>query len=72
MNYSNRLKAYRKLNSLNQEKLAELIGVASNTYSFKENGKVEFSLNEAKKIADLFGVTIDELFFGKEVRVKNT
>lgn len=72
MNYSTKLKAYRTLNKINQNEMAKLLGVAPNTYSFKENGKVHLSLNEAKIIADFFGLTIDELFFENEVRLKRT
>ncbi len=72
MNYSKRLKAYRMLNSIKQEQMAKVIGVAPNTYNFKENGKTSLSLDEAKKIADYFGITIDELFFNNDVRVMNT
>ncbi|MBO0544722.1 XRE family transcriptional regulator [Clostridium botulinum] len=46
--------------------MARLIGVALNTYNFKENGKKPFTLNEAKIISDFFETTIDELFFQKK------
>lgn len=67
-----KLKDYRKFNGINQSVLAKLLGVQLNTYNFKENGKKEFTLNEAKKIADYFDTTIDEIFFNNTVNFKNT
>jgi putative transcriptional regulator len=41
-------------------------------YYKKENGKIKFSLEEAKAIADKFNMTIDEVFFGAEVSKMET
>lgn len=68
----NKLKAYRQLKGVNQSVIAELIEVQLTTYSFKENGKKQFTLDEAKKIADYFGTTIDDIFFNDEVNFTNT
>ena len=57
------LKAYRVKANLTQEELANKIGITTRNYISKENGKSQFKLDEAKLIADLFGTTIDELFF---------
>lgn len=62
-----KLKAYRELKGVNQSVMAEMLGVRPNTYSFKENGKTEFTLSEAKKIADYFKTTIDHIFFDEKV-----
>ncbi|NEZ46120.1 helix-turn-helix transcriptional regulator [Clostridium niameyense] len=67
-----KLKAYRQLKGINQSAMADLIGVSLNTYNFKENGKKQFTLQEAKSISDYFGVTIDEIFFNDSVNIKLT
>lgn len=59
----NNLKSYRAKAGLTQGEVAKKIGIAPNSYSFKENGKREFTLSEAKAIADIFGDTIDKIFF---------
>lgn len=69
---SARLKAFRKLKGLTQADVANELGILYTTYSLKENGKQDFSLPEAKKIADLFNLTIDEVFFSQEVNIKFT
>jgi antitoxin component HigA of HigAB toxin-antitoxin module len=51
------MKRYGKTNA----DMAKFLGVSDNTFSFKLNGKREFTLEEIKKIAELFSVTIDYL-----------
>lgn len=41
--------------------MAKFLGVSENTFSFKLNSKREFTLNEIKRIADLFSVKIEYL-----------
>lgn len=67
MKNNNKLAAYRKLHNLKQEDVAKMLNMSKVSYSYKENGKREFSLSEAKTLADYFGVTIDSLFFNNEV-----
>lgn len=67
-----RLKAYRVLHNVKQEELAKLLNIGQNTYSFKENGKKEFTLEESGKIADYFKTTVDDIFFNDEVNFKLT
>ena len=55
------LKAEMTRNQKTIGKMALFLGVSSNTFSFKLNGKREFTLDEAGKMADLFGVSIDYL-----------
>lgn len=69
---SNKLAAYRKLHNLKQEDIAKILKMSKTSYSYKETGKQEFRLNEAKTIADYFGVSIDEIFFKNEVNIKLT
>lgn len=60
---------YRKKAHKTQKQLADLIGVKAQSYSFKENGKRPFKMQEMKKIRDYLSdelgenLTIDELFF---------
>ena len=67
MKNNNKLAAYRKLHNLKQEDVAKMLNMSKVSYSYKENGKQEFRLSEAKTLADYFGVTIDSLFFSNEV-----
>ncbi len=61
------LKAHRASRSITQKDIASsILKVGEVTYNLKENGKKQFSLSEAKKLADFFGVTIDELFFANK------
>lgn len=41
--------------------MAKLLGLSSNSFSFKINEKREFTLTELAKMANLFGVSIDYL-----------
>ena len=42
--------------------VAEVIHIHPQTYRHKEYGKAEFTITEARKLADLFGCTLDDLF----------
>ena len=52
--------------------MAKVLGVTKATYSKKERGQIIFTLNEAQKIALLFGNTIEYIFFGKNVSESDT
>ncbi|MDF2502783.1 helix-turn-helix domain-containing protein [Clostridium sp.] len=60
---SKNLKALRELKGINQTKTAKHLGISLHSYCNKENGKSDFSLDEAKKLSELFGLTVDEIFF---------
>lgn len=64
---SRKLKALRIAKGLSQSDMAKILGIGLTTYNKKEQGKIPFSLPEAKYIADIFGATIDEIFFNYEV-----
>lgn len=66
------VKALRVLNALSQTEVAEKLGIGIKAYNYRENSKQEFTLTEAKKLADLFNLTIDELFFKNIVNFRNT
>ncbi|PHV72150.1 transcriptional regulator [Sporanaerobium hydrogeniformans] len=60
---SNNVKAARVKYDKTQAEMAEIIGINVNTYCQKEQGNKEFTLSEAKKVADFLGKSIDNLFF---------
>ncbi|EJP22599.1 MULTISPECIES: helix-turn-helix transcriptional regulator [Streptococcus] len=57
----NRIKKLRKQAKLSQQTLADQIGVFRNTISNWETGYSQISLENAKKVAEYFGVTIEYL-----------
>ncbi len=62
------LRALRLRKGIPVEKLAEVLGLETlAAYYKKETGSVKFTLADAKKIADFFGMPIEEIFFGNEL-----
>ena len=57
----NRIIELRKQSRLSQQALADQIGVFRNTISNWETGYSQISLENAKNVAEYFGVTIDYL-----------
>jgi putative transcriptional regulator len=57
-----RMKEYRALRGLTQEKLAEIVGVRRETIIFLEKGKYNPSLKLAYHIARALGAGIEEIF----------
>lgn len=57
---------YRKLKKITQEELAEAVSVTRQTIISLESGKYKASLILAHKIAQFFGVTIEEMFIFNE------
>ena len=58
----NRIKVYRAMRDITQEKLAADIGVTRKTINAIENGKYDPSLPLAFMIAGYFGVKIEDVF----------
>ncbi len=56
-----RLKEVRKSCGLTQKEVAEQVGVNQNTYSYWENEKTHIDSSSLKKIAEIFGVSVDYL-----------
>ncbi len=52
----------RMYNRLNQQNMADLIGVDKRTYVNKEHGVTQFKANEMFLIAQKFGKGIEEIF----------
>lgn len=53
---------YRKVRKVTQEELADAVNVTRQTIISLESGKYKASLVLAHKIAQFFGVTIEEMF----------
>lgn len=56
-----KLKSKRVLMGLTQVEVANKMGLNAKSYNFKENGKIEFKLEEIKKISNILNLTLDEV-----------
>ena len=65
-NYYQFIKELRLKNNLAQVEVAGKLGISRSSYIAFEQGKRELSLAEASKIADLFGITLEEVESGLE------
>jgi putative transcriptional regulator len=63
----NKLKVYRAMNDITQEKLAKELGVTRQTIIAIEKDKYDPSLSLAFKIAKLFHVKIEDIFLYGEM-----
>ena len=68
---ANRLLQYRKLNNLSQEELAEKIGVSRQAISKWERAEASPDTDNLVLLAEVYGVTLDELLRGEDEPVKN-
>ena len=59
--FKDNLISLRKMNRMSQEELAERIGVTRQTLSKYETGESLPDIEKSRAIADVFGITIDEL-----------
>lgn len=57
-----RIREFRERDNLKQNELASLVGVRRETIVHLENGKYNPSLKLAMDIANVFHVTVEELF----------
>lgn len=65
---SNSIKTLRKENNLSQDQLAEKLYVTRQAVSNWENGKNQPDLDTLKRIAEVFGVSVERLLYGKQKR----
>lgn len=65
-NLGRRIKEMREKAEMSQETLAKLLGVSRPTLSLIENCERKLSAEESKKVADIFGISIDSLFEEKK------
>lgn len=61
MEIGNKIVELRKKNNLSQEDLAEKIGVARQTISKWELGETQPDIKQAKKLSNVFNISLDEL-----------
>ena len=61
MSFADNLIELRKLNNFSQEELAEMIGVSRQTLSKYETGESLPDVNKCRILADVLGVSIDDL-----------
>ena len=59
----NRLKEFRARKSLNQQELGSLVGASRQTISLIERGDYSPSVTLALKIAQVFEVPLEEIFY---------
>ena len=62
----NRLEEIRKKRGLSQEQLGDALGVSRQTIISIEKGKYNPSLELAFKMAEFFGLLIEDIFQNKE------
>lgn len=61
MDFHEQLKALREAKELTQGQVAEMLGIAKNTYIGYEKGSTEPRLSELKKMCHLYSITLSEL-----------
>lgn len=61
MNLGNKITELRKQNNLSQEELAEKVGVTRQTISKWELEETTPDINQAKKLSNIFNISLDEL-----------
>ena len=61
------LKKLRQENDVSQEFLAKKIGLSRPTYAQIENGAREMSVKEAQKLAQFFGLSLEDFLAGKKI-----
>lgn len=66
MNFGDNVRMLREQHNYSQTEVSSMIGISQPTYAqYETQGKVP-NMYTAIKIAKLFGVTVEELAFGKE------
>ena len=66
MNIGERIKKYREEYQMTQKDIAEILEVEPGTISKYETGMIEPNIESIKRLADTFGITIDELLKDEE------
>jgi transcriptional regulator with XRE-family HTH domain len=71
-NFAQRLRELRTARSLTQTRLAELLAISPRVYSRWETGDVTPHFDTIVRLADILGVSLDELAGRKEVSSQNS
>lgn len=71
MNYTSRIKAFMKLNEINQDEMAKKLGLSRTAFNLKLNrmGTRLFDIDEAMEIAKILNVTLDQIFLAEKVAI---
>lgn len=67
MNFNEKLQQLRKQNNMTQEELAKVLFVSRTAVSKWESGKGYPNIDSLKSIAEVFGITIDDLLSNNEL-----
>ena len=68
-----RLRNLRREHGFTCEDMAKALGLETKAaYSKKELGRTKFTLAEAKQVADVLGLQIEDIFFEDKVSLKDT
>lgn len=57
------LKVLRSIKGLSQQDAANHLGITIQSYCNKENGRAAFTLVEAQKVAELYELAVEDIFF---------
>lgn len=60
------VRAWRRAKEISQEDMAVRLGIHVNTYQNWEAEPEKISIGNAKKIAEIFGVSLDDILFEKQ------
>lgn len=68
LDIGNTLRKYRNKNNYTQQYVADVIGISRVTYRKWENNEVDFSLSQLSKIAELYGMPIQDIIIQSDFR----
>lgn len=57
----------RKENGLTQKKMAEILGIAADTYGMKERGKLQFTQDEMFFLSRYFNLPLEVIFLPRDL-----
>ena len=60
------VRAWRRAKEISQESMAEKLGIHVNTYQNWESEPDKISISNAKRIAGIFGVSLDDILFERQ------
>ena len=66
---SKNLKKFRKLSNLTQEQLAERMNLTRQAISNWENDKSQPDIDSIARLAEIFGITVEEMIYGSLKKV---
>lgn len=61
INYAEAIKSQREASGLSQSALAKEVGISQQKISYYESGKHSPTIEDCIKLADFYGITLDEL-----------